>query len=130
MRSKIAFAVVFLVFLSVVLGIAYIAYARTHRVGCEACWNRVPGPLNDYSVKVGDQWVSYSSPDGPSPRYMAVLAFDGRNDRYLLFGGETATGTSNETWSFHGTRWTKLNPAHRPPPRRDAAMAWDPGLKV
>jgi hypothetical protein len=123
MLGKIAYIGAFLVFFSGMLGLAYLAYGRTHRSQCEAC-SRLPGRLSDYQVMAGGKWTGYWSPDGPSPRYMAALAYDGRHGRYILFGGETANGTSDETWSY-STRWTKLNPAHHPPPRRDAAMAWD-----
>lgn len=70
----------------------------------------------------------------PSPRYLAALAYDVAHDDYVLFGGQTRTGTSGETWILRRTgssakrpaQWTQAKPQHNPSPRRDAAMAWDP----
>jgi hypothetical protein len=48
----------------------------------------------------------------------------------VLFGGQTATGSSDETWTWDGTVWKRMTPAHQPAARRDAAMAYDPAHQV
>ena len=49
---------------------------------------------------------------------------------YVLFGGQTSEGSSDETWTWDGTKWTAMKPAHKPPPRRAAAMAYDPAHQL
>jgi len=88
-----------------------------------------PGPLGDTWTRDGGAW-HLQNVAGPSARYLASLAFDAARSEYVLFGGETGTGTSGETWTFDGARWTERHPAHTPPPRRNAAMAYDAGRKV
>lgn len=50
---------------------------------------------------------------------------------FVLFGGATAGGASDETWTFHGT-WKLQSPAHRPGARWGAGLGYDPrsGLVV
>jgi N-acetylneuraminic acid mutarotase len=60
----------------------------------------------------------------PSPRTYPRLAYDTKNDVFLLFGGagkrDNATGgthASNETWIFSGATWAQRFPATVPPAR-------------
>jgi hypothetical protein len=43
---------------------------------------------------------------------------------------QTAKGTSDETWAWDGKVWKALAPAHKPPARRSAGMAYDPAHQV
>ena len=88
-----------------------------------------PGPLGDTWFGDGTSWRQVAAA-GPSARYGASLAFDPDRDVFVLFGGQTRQGSSDETWTWNGTRWTLMSPAHRPPARRSAAMAYDPPLHV
>lgn len=92
---------------------------------------RPPGPLGDTWTSDGSRWVHVDI-NGPSPRYFAALAYDAPRHLFVLFGGQTAKGTSDETWTWdpQNSKWTEMSPAHKPPPRRDAAMAYDPGHEV
>lgn len=83
--------------------------------------------------------LSFQQPDGPSGRYFAAMAYDPVRDDFVMFGGQTATGTSGETWILErkvgqndvsSSRWRQVRPAHNPPPRRAAAMAYDPSHQV
>lgn len=47
-----------------------------------------------------------------------------------MFGGQTAHGTSDETWVWDGKAWTARSPSHKPPARRTAGMAYDPAHRV
>ena len=89
---------------------------------------RAPGSLGDTWTYDGSRWV-HANVSGPSPRYFAALAYDAPRNVFVLFGGETAKGTSDETWTWDPNRskWTEMSPSHKPPPRRDAAMAYDRG---
>ena len=92
---------------------------------------RPPGPLGDTWTSDGSRWV-HVNVSGPSPRYFAALAYDAPRHVFVLFGGQTTQGTSDETWTWDPKRskWTEMSPTHKPPPRRDAAMAYDPGHQV
>ena len=65
---------------------------------------------------------------GPAFRTAPALAYDGVNGQVVMFGGlkQGAMGSYQETWAWNGTAWHMLSPAHQPPPRFDAAFAWDP----
>ena len=77
----------------------------------------------------------------PSARYGHAMAFDPNIQEIIMFGGvngerlgpplfpggppSTLLLQTNETWSWNGTRWQRLNPATRPPPSSDHRMAAD-----
>lgn len=78
-----------------------------------------------------------TAPGAPSPRYLASIAYDASHKNFVLFGGHIATGTSGETWIFDEfggqyavPAWRRVQPAHNPPPRWGAAMAYDPKQSV
>lgn len=65
----------------------------------------------------------------PPARRLPGLAYDARNERTILFGGDDNSNggtTFGDTWAWNGTSWTKLSPAISPPARQGAAMAYDP----
>jgi hypothetical protein len=74
-------------------------------------------------------WTEQSTATSPPPRYGAAMAYDASTGQVVLFGGEVQTGTSNvslsDTWTWDGTTWTQQFPTTSPPPRYDAAMAYD-----
>ncbi len=88
-----------------------------------------PGPLGDTWTRAGTTWRR-EPVAGPLPRYLGGLAYDDARGEYVLFGGQTARGTSDETWTWTGGSWTLKTPAHRPSPRRNVAMSFDPVQKV
>jgi hypothetical protein len=83
------------------------------------------GPKGDGWAWDGAKWSRLAGA-GPSPRYSAALAFDPQRKAFVLFGGQTAKGSSDETWTWNGTAWKLQSSAHKPLARRDAAMAYDP----
>lgn len=80
------------------------------------------------------RWRQVCSPTscgaGPSPRWAAHAAYDAANDRFVVFGGLTSAGTTNDVWALdlHGRpTWTELHPdGPLPPPRWSAAHGYDP----
>ena len=84
-----------------------------------------PGPLGDTWIGDGAKWEQEIVP-GPVPRYFAALAYDAPRHMYVLFGGQAGAVTMDDTWTWDGAKWTQMSPAHKPPPRRNAAMAYDP----
>lgn len=59
------------------------------------------------------------------------LVFDQRDHYLVLFTGTDGAvqGTQvNYTYAYYGRTWHNLTSSVAPPPRHQAAMAWDPGL--
>lgn len=74
----------------------------------------VPG---GYPVFIGS-WQQLVLATAPSPRSGHAMAYDYWNaTECLLFGGNTASGSSDETWRFANGAWQQLQPAVRPPAR-------------
>jgi cysteine-rich repeat protein len=73
----------------------------------------------------GSTWRSYS-PTGtpPSPRSGPALAYDRKNDRVVVFGGQ---GVAADTFVYSPTAntWTSSAPTPSPGARSNAAMAYD-----
>ena len=91
--------------------------------------SRAPGLRADTWTWDGAAWHAAIA-GGPSPRYAAALAYDAEHKSYVLFGGQTGKGSSDETWLWDGHRWTMADPSHKPSARQAAAMAYDPEQKV
>ena len=90
--------------------------------------SRAPGLRADTWTWDGAAWHAAAGA-GPSPRYAAALAYDPQHKTYVLFGGQTGKGSSDETWLWDGHKWTAANPSHRPSARQAPAMAYDPERK-
>jgi len=86
-----------------------------------------PGPLGDTWFDHGTKWRQAPGAH-PSPRYAASLAYDAARSNFVLFGGQFGSVSYDDTWTFDGQTWKHHSPAHNPPARRDAAMAFDPSL--
>jgi hypothetical protein len=63
--------------------------------------------------------------DGPSDRHGHALVYDFARQRVVQFGGNTLTGTRDDTWEWSGGSWTERRPATSPPRRFHHAMAYD-----
>ncbi|HEV8049553.1 MAG TPA: kelch repeat-containing protein [Thermoplasmata archaeon] len=75
-------------------------------------WTDLTGSLN----------VSPSAREGPS------MTWDGALGRILLFGGGGPPGLVNDTWTFVGGAWSRVNVSASPPARDNAMLAFDPVL--
>jgi Dockerin type I domain/Galactose oxidase, central domain len=85
--------------------------------------------VNDTWAFDGTRWNRLQPLQSPSPRTSAAMTYFPVTGTIILFGGDTHTtpnGLLNGTWSFDGTTWTVLNPAHRPPARYGSSLAYDP----
>jgi hypothetical protein len=65
-----------------------------------------------------------AAPMAPSPRQGQGLAYDAARGEVVLFGGQDGSYLG-QTWTWDGSDWTKLTPAHSPPARAYLAMAYD-----
>jgi hypothetical protein len=62
----------------------------------------------------------------PDARDTANLVYDAAAGDVVMFGGDQ----NGETWTWDGSTWTRQTPALHPPPRRAAAMAYDPRTRT
>lgn len=86
--------------------------------------------LNDTWVWDGVNWQQRHSAGSPSPRVFASMAYDGARKLVVLFGGSSGQGQVydggyRDTWTWDGLAWTQVSPATSPPPRSEAAIAYD-----
>jgi hypothetical protein len=75
-------------------------------------WTDLTGSLN----------LSPPAREAPSMTYDAALG------RVLLFGGGGPPGLVNDTWTFAGGTWSRMNTSAAPPARDNAMLAFDPAL--
>jgi len=92
-------------------------------------------------------WTDLSpntDPSAPPARAHAAVAWDGANNRLLVFGGQTDDGTpttlTRDLWSFTpgapgvAGSWSGLSPnisdQTLPPARQESQIAWDPASGV
>ena len=78
----------------------------------------------------GGAWAQRLPHHMPDPRAGASMAFDPVSGRLLLFGGRYPLALSgySDTWAWNGNDWTQLSPAHAPPARFGASIAFDPRI--
>ncbi len=67
----------------------------------------------------------------PSGRVNVPLVYDDVTNSLLLFSGQDYTGGPLlvDTWTWDGSAWTQLHPAHHPISRSNAAIAYDPATR-
>jgi hypothetical protein len=84
--------------------------------------------FTDTWVWDGSQWTSKSPAHSPGTLCGHAMAYDAARGRVLLFGGYDAAASrySDETWSWDGVDWTRLEPPASPLGRASHAMASDP----
>ena len=80
-------------------------------------------------------WKPVITKHVPAPRYEAMVAYDTKNSKAILFGGtiESSKGIYaqiNDTWEWDGKDWTQLKPAQSPPARYSGTMAYDPKRNI
>jgi hypothetical protein len=85
--------------------------------------------------RLGDTWRYSLASDtwqqlagGPDARDIHAMAWDRRRNVVVLFGGRANSAFfADDTWEFNcaTATWSQRTPAHRPPPRWNAAMAYD-----
>lgn len=93
-----------------------------------------PARLNDViGVQLGatPSWLALT-PSGPAPpgRVNNQMVYDSIGDRFIMFGGSTATSRVNDVWTLDATGatgWQALTPLGTPPtPREFATLMFDP----
>jgi hypothetical protein len=59
----------------------------------------------------GTAWTRLYPAHAPSPRYNAVMAYDGTRGRVVLHGGGQFGASYGDTWEWDGTDWLQVEPA-------------------
>jgi hypothetical protein len=77
----------------------------------------------------GQAWMRIDAP-GPPARAEAVMVFDSKRGRIVLFGGHSGQGEARrrfgDTWEWDGRRWVEAKvTGPSPSPRNGAAAAFD-----
>jgi hypothetical protein len=71
-------------------------------------------------------WTRLSSVSPhPSARYGAVMAYDPTDGYVVLFSGVPSGRFLNDTWTYLGGTWARLDLPVAPAPRAYATMTWD-----
>jgi Putative Ig domain/IPT/TIG domain/Galactose oxidase, central domain len=81
----------------------------------------------------GSNWLDEQSASGPAPREGARMVYDPASNQLLLFGGYDGVASPTDAWAWTGSAWVPVsqsNPTGSPAPIADAAMAYDPALKL
>lgn len=86
-------------------------------------------PMNDTWEWDGINWQQRVTPVAPIPRSGPMLAYDPVRQVSVLFGGGvTVNGNSfqvADTWTWDGSEWRVLQPAHPPQPASNIEAVWD-----
>ena len=84
--------------------------------------------LNDTWEYDGLSWTKSETPISPSPRSGHVMAYDGKRNLIVLFGGGSEDDPFlNDTWEYNGTSWQQRNDLlSSPSQKRNATMSYDP----
>jgi len=76
----------------------------------------------------GGVWTNLTSSLSvvPPPRTGATMVYDARDGYVVLFGGQNASGSLNDTWTFSYGRWTQLTASGPSPSARAyASVTYD-----
>jgi hypothetical protein len=90
--------------------------------------NAAGGQYTDTWTWDGTTWTQHFPATSPPARTGAGMAYDASLGAVVLFGGYAGIweDSLNDTWTWNGINWTKMNPATVPPNRYGAGMTYDP----
>ncbi|MCI4319197.1 MAG: PKD domain-containing protein [Thermoplasmata archaeon] len=91
-----------------------------------------PAPATPLTVPVNGSYPAWANLTGtvgaapPGRSFSTATIYDPIDHYSLVFGGYTNRHAYlNDTWSYTTGHWTNLSPAHSPPPRDHASLAFD-----
>src|SRR5437879_4793138 len=70
-------------------------------------------------------WIQLSPATSPPPRSYLAMTYDPASGKVIMFGGFDGTGYLNDTWTFDGTSWSRVQTSVSPPARAASQMAYD-----
>ncbi|MEO8383512.1 MAG: kelch repeat-containing protein [Acidobacteriota bacterium] len=78
----------------------------------------------------GTAWKEFGGlSDTPDPRRFAGLAYDQNLKKTVYFGGYDGLNYRDDTWTWDGTKWTKVKTKDEPENRGQMTMWYDPLAK-
>jgi hypothetical protein len=92
-------------------------------------YNTTQGYLNDLWY-LGSGWKQPTVQSGSPPaRAFAGVAYDSApsSRSLIVFGGDSNSGSLNDTWEWDGSRWGQYVPSASPPAMYGQSMAYDQG---
>lgn len=90
--------------------------------GARACGTTL---LNDSRVWLWRDGAWRTHSDFGRLREDALLAYDEKRDRLVLFGGRDRTAVFDDTWEWDGRRWQRIETPASPGALEHAGMAYD-----
>jgi N-acetylneuraminic acid mutarotase len=74
-----------------------------------------------------NSWERLAPPQAPAARAQGRIVYLPDHDRFILFGGQTASTLLSDTWEFDpkNVTWTRRNPTMSPSPRTGHGMVYD-----
>jgi len=89
--------------------------------------NGLPNAVGDTWEYDGTDWTKVATANSPGPRIGACMAYSWTLQKVVLFGGiEPQGGTGgDETWTYDGTNWTKLQTMNKPAARYGGRVVYD-----
>ena len=69
--------------------------------------------------------VTTPLPNTPSARNAHAMAYDSVWGKTVMFGGDSTSGSFNDTWEYDGVNWTQISTASSPSARSSHAMVYD-----
>ena len=98
--------------------------------GSGSAEQQTAGPVGDSWNWMSGNWTA-ATPEVPESRIDGAGAYDGANNTFVYFGGlDTNKYQQDDTWEWDGTQWHLMHPAHSPPARGYASMAYVPRTKT
>jgi hypothetical protein len=87
--------------------------------------------LNDTWTWDGITWTQQFPASSPSVRTNLAMAYDANIGEVVLFGGYSAIGGEalNDTWTWNGTTWSRIQTSYTPAGRYGASMDYDPNFR-
>ncbi len=71
-------------------------------------------------------WTQVNTKTSPPALSQSAVAFNTKSAQGVLFGGISASGLSDATWIWDGSKWFNPTPDRYPAARQMASMAYDP----
>jgi cysteine-rich repeat protein len=82
-------------------------------------------PDDTWTWTLAGGWVARTTLTRPAGRVNHTMAWDPMRRRVVMFGGNLAAPSLDETWEWNGTDWSRLLLDRKPPATNVAVLAYD-----
>jgi hypothetical protein len=73
----------------------------------------------------GLSWKTITTATAPTRRYGGAMAYDGKRQVIVMFGGFSGSQSLGDTWVYNGNDWKEMTPLDSPDRRQDHCMVYD-----